>query len=1255
MKKIDENNKITSEVRNSEKLLTRTKEKLIKSEERFRNTLNNLDEAYFSTSLDGTLLEHNQALNRILGFDVNKDLKGFHIPDLWESKEDRQDYLKKLLANDSISKYQIKAKTQQGKLLILLASAHLIKDEYNRPQRIEGIFLDITERKLAEETLRASEEKFELAFKHSPIGICISALSDGRYVEINDVYSNFLGYSREELIGRTSLDINLWVDMAERDVLMRGIFQNGSMVGFELRFRDRNGKIHWGYTSAALVTIREESYLLTQTQDITEKKMIEEEFEKSEAKYHLLADHTKDKIWLLDLDLNVTYISPSVEKVSGYTPGEIKKMPLDKLVTEASLKSAMELFTTEMRKALEHPPLPSYNRLFEFEFRHKDGHIFPVEANLSFILDANGKPVSILGESRDITERKQAEQRILFEGQRFRALADYSLDIILLLNTKGVVTYINPAVEKILGYKVEERIGQSTIDPIHPDDLKSALDKLKILATDTNSPVLQMEMRLRHKDGSWRIFETVGSNLVKDNVVETIIIRQRDITERKKAEESLRREEQLFRSVTEQSSDVIIIADKKGFIIYENPAIEKALGFNTEERIGSSGFDLIHPDDLKIVTDASNILFNEINAPVQKGEVRFRHKDGGWRTFEATASNLVQNNVVEGAIVNLHDITKHKKAEESLRQSEEKYRTILENMQEGYFEIDLAGNFTFVNDSTCRDLGYAKEELMGMNNRRYTDKENAKKLFQAFNEIYKTGNPLKEFDWQIIRKDGIKRYTEGSISLKKNPSGKPIGFTGVAHDITERKQAEEAIRQNEEKYRLLADHMKDQVWIMDLNLKLSYVSPSVEKILGYTFEELNKLPLDKLLMAESFTKAMDFFSKEMSVALVSPSDYVLNRSLELEFCCKDGRTIWGENKFSFIRNEDGKPVSILGEGRNITERKQMEDALRKSEENFRRSLDSSPLGVRISTVEGKTIYANRAILDIYGYDNVEELENTPLQERYTPESYAEFQIRKQKRLRGEFGPSEYEVSIVRKDGEMRHLYVFRKEIFWSGKKQSQVIYQDITMRRRAEGKLNETLENLRRSIKITIQVLGTALEAKDPYMVGHQKRVSHLARAIATEMKLSHDKIEAIRMASDIHDIGKISIPAEILCKPAILTELEFSLVKNHSRFSYEIIKEVESPWPLADIVHQHHERIDGSGYPLGLKNADILIESRILAVADVVEAMTSYRPYRPALGIELALAEIENNAGILYDRNVVNSCLKLFREKNFNISLNVD
>jgi HD-GYP domain-containing protein (c-di-GMP phosphodiesterase class II) len=216
----------------------------------------------------------------------------------------------------------------------------------------------------------------------------------------------------------------------------------------------------------------------------------------------------------------------------------------------------------------------------------------------------------------------------------------------------------------------------------------------------------------------------------------------------------------------------------------------------------------------------------------------------------------------------------------------------------------------------------------------------------------------------------------------------------------------------------------------------------------------------------------------------------------------------------------------------------------------------------------------------------------------------------------------------------------------------QATVRDITRQKRADEELRQTLGRLRKAIGATIQVLVSAIETRDPYTAGHQLRSADLARAIATEMGLSQDTIEAIRMAGPIHDIGKLSIPAEILSKPTKLTNIEFSLIKEHARTGYGMLKDVESPWPLAEIIYQHHERMDGSGYPRNLKGDDILIEARILAVADVVESMASHRPYRPALGLNTALEEIENNKGTLYDADAVDACLRLFREKGFQLAV---
>jgi PAS domain S-box-containing protein len=524
---------------------------------------------------------------------------------------------------------------------------------------------------------------------------------------------------------------------------------------------------------------------------------------------------------------------------------------------------------------------------------------------------------------------------------------------------------------------------------------------------------------------------------------------------------------------------------------------------------------------------------------------------------------------------------------------EERYRNILDYIEDGYYETDLAGNFTFFNASVCRHHGRSREEMMGLNYRQYVDEEYSKILSQVFHNVYNTGNPARGFDWQIIRKDGSRRYIETSVSLiKDSSSGKPRGFRGISRDITERRnmesqrdaaiealrksekhyreitenssdiivivdengnikycsrsverfvgykpeemigksvftfihpgdmhralhefgkaiqaedtailfdgflllhkngsevylegtgknllhnpdiagfvmnvrdvtkrrKAEEALKHSEAQYRLLADHMKDTVWLMDLNLNLIYISPSAEKLLGYTLEELSQILPDKPLTEASYQSAMEFYTIEMPRALAAPQDYVLSRPLELELYRKNGQTIWIETMLSFIRDEQGKPVSILGESRNITERKQIEDSLKKSEENFRRSLDDSPLGIRISTLEGEIIYANRAILNIYGYANMEELQKIPVGERYTPEACAEWRARREQRRRGEFGPSEYEVSIIRKNGEVRQLHVFRKETLWNGERHIQVIYQDISLRKQIEKNLRVTKE-----------------------------------------------------------------------------------------------------------------------------------------------------------------------------------------------------
>ena len=212
------------------------------------------------------------------------------------------------------------------------------------------------------------------------------------------------------------------------------------------------------------------------------------------------------------------------------------------------------------------------------------------------------------------------------------------------------------------------------------------------------------------------------------------------------------------------------------------------------------------------------------------------------------------------------------------------------------------------------------------------------------------------------------------------------------------------------------------------------------------------------------------------------------------------------------------------------------------------------------------------------------------------------------------------------------------------------LQSEVAVRTLAEEQLQQTLERMRLLLEGIVRAMASAVEMRDPYTAGHQQRVAELALAISRRMGLSEDQQEAVRISALLHDVGKIAVPSELLTKPGALSELEFSLIKTHPQVGYEMLKTIEFPWDIAKIALQHHERLNGSGYPLGLCLDEITLEARILAVADVVEAMASHRPYRPTLGVDAALAEIRQNRGILYEPTAVDACLELFATNTFQL-----
>ncbi len=330
------------------------------------------------------------------------------------------------------------------------------------------------------------------------------------------------------------------------------------------------------------------------------------------------------------------------------------------------------------------------------------------------------------------------------------------------------------------------------------------------------------------------------------------------------------------------------------------------------------------------------------------------------------------------------------------------------------------------------------------------------------------------------------------------------------------------------------------------------------------------------------------------------------------------------------------------------ERKLAEEALRASEERFRTLSDLLPQIVFETDAKGTLTFANQFGLKSVDYSLEDFQSGINIIALIAPEDREIITKRVQEILGGsESDAREYQ--LIRKDGGKFPVLMHANAILGKGVPIGlRGVAIDITERKKAETKLRETLDGLRKALNGIIQALSAASEQRDPYTAGHQRRVADLSRAIAQEMRLSPDRVEGIRMAGVIHDVGKLSIPAEILSKPARLSEIEYKMIQAHSQNGYDILSDIEFSWPIATMILQHHERMDGSGYPQQLKGEEILFEARILAVSDVIEAMASHRPYRPALGIEAALEEIEKNKGNLYDAAVVSACLTLFREKGY-------
>jgi PAS domain S-box-containing protein len=851
----------------------------------------------------------------------------------------------------------------------------------------------------------------------------------------------------------------------------------------------------------------------------------------------------------------------------------------------------------------------------------------------TLLKDAQGNIIGTLSSGMDISERKEAEEALRVANERFSKAFRASPDAVTISRmADGTIIEANDMWEKAFGYSRAESIGTRSAALgiwCDPPIRQKAIQQLQ----ETGS-LRNFEADLRRKTGEVRQVSLSGERLEigGEQCLLTII---HDITERKRTEEALRESEERFRKFADEATFEGIIIHDEGKILDVNKQFSTMHGYERTELMGIDSFKTIAPESREIVLKHIQGGYEKPYAAVGL------KKDGSAFPIEIHAKTIPFHGKMVRAVA-VRDITERKQAEEALRTSEAQLSNAMEIAKLGYWEYDVAEDIFTFNDHFYEIFRTTAEKVGGykMSSEQYA------KQFVHPDDISLVGieirkaiettdkNFSRQLDHRIIYADGEIGYISVRFFIVKDSHGRTVKTYGANQDITERKQAEDEKRASESRYKALFDSASDAIFILDpATGQFIDVNQAACERLGYSREELVQMTPENIDPPKYGSLVRE------RIEMLRQHGHLFFETVQVR---RDGTTIPSELN-SRIIEYDGKPA-VLSIARDITERKRAEEALRESEDRFRIFADEVSFEGMIIHDGGKILDVNRQFLMMHGYERSElrRMKNT-LSKTIVPE-YREIV---QKHIQEGY-EKPYEVVAIKKDGSTFPIEIHAKTIPFNGKMVRATAIRDITERKQTEEALQRSYEQLRETLITTVNALASTIEMKDRYTSGHQQRATQLACAIAEEMGLPEEQIEGIRMAGLIHDIGKLMVPAEILNKPGPLSELQFDMVKMHPQASYDILKGITFPWPVAQIVLQHHERMDGSGYPQGLSGEEILLGARILAVANVVEAMTSHRPYRSAQSTEEALEKISEGKGVLYDPKVVDVCIRLFTEKGF-------
>ncbi|MFH1880303.1 MAG: PAS domain S-box protein [Bacillota bacterium] len=884
---------------------------------------------------------------------------------------------------------------------------------------------------------------------------------------------------------------------------------------------------------------------------------------------------------------------------------------------------------------------------------------------------------------RDVTKQAEAEALLHNLDQRYKQTLDNMIEGCQIVDHAWRYLYLNDAAVRHSQKTRDELLGHTMME-VYPGIEDTQMFAALRGCMEQKSAML-LENVFIFPNGESGVFE-----LSIQPALEGLFILSVDITQRKITQQRLQRSEENLRMFIEHAPASIAMFDRNMVYLSVSRRFYTDYGITDPNVIGRSHYDVFPelPERLKAIHRRC------LKGKPEKSEAEpFIRADGkvDWVRWEVRPWYTAKG-VIGGILLFSEVVTAHKEAEAALRASEERWKFALEGAGDGIFDWDCQTNTVFFSPQWKAMLGYQDGEIGNTIEEvfRRIHPDDKGTVTEILRKLSSGETSRHSTQIRLLCKDGrYKWILSRGLVLSRDKSGKPLRIIATHTDIDTLIKVQESLFISNRANRLLSSCNGHLVRCVSEPELLSDICESIVEIGNYAFAWacLQNKGKTCLSPVAQWGDRSDFLGKLLctdSGRIHCPVMKALQMGkpyLVRDFCNNPRPALWmesakqlgyesfialpldcGGNNLGSLNIFSCEPGAFIAEEIKILEelandlaygltslrlQKKYKRTLQKltaSEKKYRTLFESASEAIIMVDIKTRKIdYANPAACKMLGY-GMEELSMLSIADIHAQSDMQYVLSEFEAQLHG-IKTLSSAIPFMRKDETTVYADVNATKMTIEGKQVLVGFATDITQRLLAEKEREAAEHKLLNAMKKAVELVAKTVELRDPYTAGHQERVTALAGKIAIRMGLSDHDAEGIRMAAVVHDVGKICIPSEILNKPGKINAMEYALIKAHAQAGYDILKDVEFPWPIADIILQHHERMDGSGYPNGLTGPDIVLGARIIAVADVVEAMASHRPYRPALGIEQALKEISDNTGKLYDTQVAGECMRLFEE----------